>query len=218
MKEKTASLRPDHFFNSTVISKLSSLLLLLTLASLLLMSGCDSEQARIINSPTGTPDLSVLDVQTLLTQAIDAAEQIGAVVTVAVVDREANDTGHITLIPVSAPQPAIPEPKAAEAAPAAADGAPAVTFKNDGRTFPIQPGQTICEIAEANGYTINAECHAGMCGSDPIKVISGQENLSDIGDAEEEALEDICELKPGECRLACMAKVKGPVEIEIIEQ
>ncbi|MEE8405094.1 MAG: 2Fe-2S iron-sulfur cluster-binding protein [candidate division Zixibacteria bacterium] len=182
------------------------------------MSGCDSEQARIINSPTGTPDLSVLDVQTLLTQAIDAAEQIGAVVTVAVVDREANDTGHITLIPVSAPQPAIPEPKAAEAAPAAADGAPAVTFKNDGRTFPIQPGQTICEIAEANGYTINAECHAGMCGSDPIKVISGQENLSDIGDAEEEALEDICELKPGECRLACMAKVKGPVEIEIIEQ
>lgn len=93
MKEKTASLRPDHIFNSAVISKLSSLLLLLTLASLLLMSGCDSEQARIINSPTGTPDLSVLDVQTLLTQAIDAAEQIGAVVTVAVVDREANVLG-----------------------------------------------------------------------------------------------------------------------------
>ncbi|MCH7947364.1 MAG: (2Fe-2S)-binding protein, partial [candidate division Zixibacteria bacterium] len=90
--------------------------------------------------------------------------------------------------------------------------------KNDGRTFPIQPGQTICEIAEANGYTINAECHAGMCGSDPIRILSGQENLSTIGDTEEEALEDICELKPGECRLACVAKVTGPVEIEIIEQ
>ncbi len=138
------------------------------------------------------------------------------------------NTGHITLIPVSAPPPLVPEPKAAEpavpekapeAAPAAvANGAPSVTFKNDGRTFPIQPGQTICEIAEANGYTINAECHAGMCGSDPIRILSGQENLGDIGDAEEEALEDICELKPGECRLACMAKVKGPVEIEIIEQ
>ena len=69
------------------------------------------------------------------------------------------------------------------------------------------PGEVVLEIKAS-----------GMCGSDPIKILSGQENLSAIGDTEEEALEDICELKPGECRLACVAKVTGPVEFEIIEQ
>ena len=93
MKQKTAKLHPDHFSKSTVISKLGSLMLGFLLVSLLLMSGCDSEQARIINSPTGTPDLTVADVQTLLTQAVDAAEQFGAVVSIAVLDREGNVLG-----------------------------------------------------------------------------------------------------------------------------
>lgn len=114
--------------------------------------------------------------------------------------------------PASPPEPARP------AKPASSGGEPAVTFKNNGKTVPIKPRQTICEIAEANGLPINAECHAGMCGSDPIRIISGHENLNEISDGEKEALEDICELKPGECRLACMVKIKGPVEVEIIKQ
>ena len=93
MEQETAILNVSHQSKSTVFSIISLLLLILAAIALILISGCDSEQARIINSPTGTPDLTVLDVQTLLTQAIDAAEQIGAAVTVAVVDREANVLG-----------------------------------------------------------------------------------------------------------------------------
>ncbi|MGH8014833.1 MAG: FHA domain-containing protein, partial [Candidatus Zixiibacteriota bacterium] len=122
--------------------------------------------------------------------------------------------------PVVAKPPAPPEPvKAASSRPAAASGGePAVTFKNNGTRFVVKPGQTICDVAEANGLPLNAECHAGMCGSDPIRIISGHENLNELSDGEKEALEDICELKAGECRLACMVKIKGPVEVEILKQ
>jgi pSer/pThr/pTyr-binding forkhead associated (FHA) protein/thioredoxin reductase/ferredoxin len=116
----------------------------------------------------------------------------------------------------SAPKPAAP---AAKPAPAAApSGSPSVTFKNSGQTFAVAQGQSICEVAETNGVEITAECHAGVCGSDPIRIVSGQENLvSQPGDQEQETLEDICELEPGPCRLACMLKVKGPVVVEIVK-
>lgn len=78
-------------------------------------------------------------------------------------------------------------------------------------------GQTICDVAESHGVPINAECHSGICGSDPIRILSGQEHLVDEPSAgERETLEDICGLEPGECRLACMVRFKGPVEVEIL--
>ena len=117
----------------------------------------------------------------------------------------------------AAPEPAAPEPAAAQPAPAAGGGGPSVTFKNTGQTFPAKEGQTLCEIAEENGVEISAECHAGVCGSDPLRVISGAENLvGEPGEQEEETLEDICDLEPGKHRLACMCKVTGPVEVEIL--
>ncbi|MEE8523762.1 MAG: FAD-dependent oxidoreductase [Thermoanaerobaculia bacterium] len=92
-----------------------------------------------------------------------------------------------------------------------------VTFRNLGKTIPVAPGQTICEAAEAHGLAITAECHSGICGSDPIRILKGREHLA--GDAtagESETLEDLCDLEAGDCRLACMARVKGPVEVEIL--
>ena len=92
-----------------------------------------------------------------------------------------------------------------------------VTFRSLGKTFPVLPGQTLCEVAEANGLPINAECHSGICGSDPIRVLNGRENLvNEPSDGEAETLEDICDLEPGPCRLACMARIKGPVEVDIV--
>ncbi len=113
--------------------------------------------------------------------------------------------------------PSRPAPAVAPKAPAEVlDGAPSVTFHGFG-VFPAAPGQTICEVAEANGVPFKAECHAGVCGSDPIRVMSGAENLQTQPDDQEvETLEDICDLEPGPCRLACMARVKGPVTVEII--
>ncbi len=112
-----------------------------------------------------------------------------------------------------------PQPAPA-AAPAGAPGALEITFTNLGKTVSYTPGQSICEIAEQNGISIVAECHAGICGSDPIKIISGKDQLNELSDGEKDALEDICELDPNECRLACMAKPTGagPIQVEIIEQ
>ena len=115
-----------------------------------------------------------------------------------------------------------PSPVAAEA-PAAqgpaegqSDG-PSVTFANRGRVLVVPAGRTLCEVAEANGIEITAECHSGICGSDPIRILSGGEHLSALGDGESDTLQDICELEAGACRLACMVKIVGPVEVEIIE-
>ena len=92
-----------------------------------------------------------------------------------------------------------------------------VIFAASGKTIPIAKGQTVCELAETHGVDITAECHAGICGSDPIRILSGREHVDGEPSAQErETLEELCELEPGECRLACMMRVKGPVKIEII--
>ena len=109
-----------------------------------------------------------------------------------------------------------PQPTAPEASPAAGDG-PSVTFRPDGRTLPIAEGQSICDLAEQHGIRLKAECHAGICGSDPIRILEGAEHLVALGDQEAETLEDVCELEPGPCRLACMARVTGPVVVEVVE-
>ncbi len=133
------------------------------------------------------------------------------------------DAGYVTLKPATsvppikkpeASEPEASEPKPEEAAKVKSEVT--VTFKNTGQTFPLEPGKTIFDIAEANGIAIKAECHAGICGRDPIKILSGQENLNELGDEEKEALEDICNLNPDECRLACRVIPNGAVEVEIL--
>ncbi len=108
------------------------------------------------------------------------------------------------------PAPAAPE--------APTDGEPTVTFQGIGKSVPIRAGQTICEAAEEAGIEIVAQCHRGICGSDPIRIISGKEHLNEMADGEEDTLDDLCSLAPEKHRLACLARVKGPVVVEIIEQ
>jgi thioredoxin reductase/pSer/pThr/pTyr-binding forkhead associated (FHA) protein/ferredoxin len=119
------------------------------------------------------------------------------------------------------PAPAPAKPAPAPAAPAVAapvDGQPSVTFKALGRLVTCAKGQTICEAAEHAGIKLDADCHAGVCGMDPVKVISGAEHLSALGGSERSTLEDLCSLEPGPHRLACMARVSGPVVVDILKQ
>ncbi|MBF8247572.1 MAG: FHA domain-containing protein, partial [Bacteroidetes bacterium] len=104
----------------------------------------------------------------------------------------------------------------AQPAPAVAATGMSVVIRNVGKSFSFAAGQTLCEVAEKGGVKIVAECHAGICGSDPVKIISGKENLNPMGAEEKGTLEDICGVSPEECRLACMAKPKGAVEFEIL--
>jgi pSer/pThr/pTyr-binding forkhead associated (FHA) protein len=122
-------------------------------------------------------------------------------------------TTRISMLPGVKPIPKQEEPW--KSAPAIADGN-VVSFKNLGKACPFEKGKTICDIAEKNGIKITAECHAGICGSDAIRILGGIENLNPLGGDEKGTLEDICGLQPGEFRLACMVKPSGPIEIEIL--
>jgi ferredoxin len=94
---------------------------------------------------------------------------------------------------------------------------PTATFRASGQTVPVAAGQTVCEAAEAGGVAITAECHSGICGSDPIRILEGAGNLAgEPGDQERETLEELCELEPGPCRLACLCRASGPVKVEIL--
>ena len=127
------------------------------------------------------------------------------------------DSGHFTSKSVVAPTQVEPPPTSkAEQREAVQAGELIVTFKNFDKTLPIKSGQTVCEVAEEYGIKINAECHAGICGSDPLRIISGKENLNKQSDQERDTLEDICSVNPDECRLACMTMPTGSIEVEII--
>ncbi len=117
----------------------------------------------------------------------------------------------------SAPVAASPQPSFAGVHVANRPAGMTVTFKHAGKSIAFSKGQSVCEVAEKNGVKISAECHSGICGSDPIRILSGSEHLNPLGDDEKGTLEDICGVPPGECRLACMVKPSGTVEVEIIQ-
>ncbi len=116
-----------------------------------------------------------------------------------------------------AAQPPPPAEAMTKGAPETAAEGPCVAFAGNEGTLVVEPGQTICEAAEAAGISINAECHSGICGSDPIRILAGHEHLEDeAGELESETLEELCDRKPGQFRLACMVRVRGPVKVEIL--
>jgi thioredoxin reductase/pSer/pThr/pTyr-binding forkhead associated (FHA) protein/ferredoxin len=118
----------------------------------------------------------------------------------------------------SVPEPAAAPPRRAPAVAAAAKGAATVTFAGSSGALPVATGQTVCDVAEAHGVPLVAECHAGICGSDPVRIVAGAENVDgEAEDRERDTLQDICGLEAGECRLACQLRLRGPVEVEIVK-
>ncbi len=91
----------------------------------------------------------------------------------------------------------------------------AVTFGSGGKTVPATVGQTVLEVAQRNGIEIEAQCYMGVCCSDPIRVLSGIENLDERGKDEAKHLAERGYTDPS-YRFACVAKLKGPVTVEIV--
>ena len=124
--------------------------------------------------------------------------------------------------PVVAPPPAVAPAPVVSAAKLTDAGLPSVVLKNfDGKeyTFAVAKGQTICEASKANGLEIaKGGCYRGACGLDPVRVVSGSELFNPLSSVERETLEDLCSLEPGPHRLACMARVSGPVVVDFIKQ
>jgi nitrite reductase (NADH) large subunit len=88
---------------------------------------------------------------------------------------------------------------------------PEVTVVPERRRLAVDPGTTLLDVIERSGLPIEAGCRMGMCGSDPICVEEGEENLSPVGDAERTTLQRLG-LENGH-RMACCARVLGPVAL-----
>ena len=82
-------------------------------------------------------------------------------------------------------------PRVAGARAARGTGArrPQVTFVPDNKRVAPKPGQTLLEIAEANGMPIEAGCRMGICGADPVAIKDGMECTSPISDDERATLD-----------------------------
>ena len=96
---------------------------------------------------------------------------------------------------------------------AAASAGHDVTIVPDDTRIAGVPGSTLLDIVERHGLPIEAGCRMGICGSDPICVVSGAEHLSPVGDEERVTLERLG--LAANTRMACSARVAGPVSISL---
>ncbi|MET7402592.1 FAD-dependent oxidoreductase [Dactylosporangium sp. NPDC005572] len=86
-----------------------------------------------------------------------------------------------------------------------------VTFEPHGRRVVAEPGTSLLELAERDGLPIEAGCRMGVCGADPVRVVSGE--LSPPTEDEAATLRRL-DLGPS-ARLACCARVRGPAVIAL---
>ena len=90
-------------------------------------------------------------------------------------------------------------------------GEVSVAFR-PGPTVLAKVGDKLLDIAEASQVPMESGCRMGMCGSDPVRILEGEENLSPMRSAERRTLERLG-LGAG-CRMACVSRVQGPVVVD----
>jgi nitrite reductase (NADH) large subunit len=91
-----------------------------------------------------------------------------------------------------------------------------VSFKPEGKRVAVQPGQTLLAIAESCGLQIESGCRMGICGADPVAVLEGMGSISPLGDDERATLARLG--FADNTRLACCARVNGPVTVSLSPQ
>jgi 2Fe-2S ferredoxin len=90
---------------------------------------------------------------------------------------------------------------------------PKVTFLPAGQSFEVAEGTTLLVSAIQNGLQLRHDCTEAICGTDRVKILSGEANLSEKTDNEELTLE-MMNAGPNE-RLGCVARVLGDVTVEL---
>ncbi|HEY3184802.1 MAG TPA: FAD-dependent oxidoreductase [Gaiellaceae bacterium] len=100
-----------------------------------------------------------------------------------------------------------------EAARAASGETYEVTFLPQARRAVARRGATLLEVAEKAELPLEAGCRMGVCGADPLTVLAGDEQLSEVRSEERATLERLG-LGP-ECRLACCARILGDVRVSL---
>ena len=108
-------------------------------------------------------------------------------------------------------QPTHPGGELLRVAEAVHAGEVSVAFK-PGPSVMAKVGAKLLDVAEASQVAMESGCRMGMCGSDPVRILEGEENLSAMRSAERRTL-DRLGLGAG-CRMACVTRVQGPVVVD----
>jgi len=82
-----------------------------------------------------------------------------------------------------------------------------------GPTVLARPGDSLLRIAEANQVPLESGCQMGVCGADPVRILAGAENLTPPSMDEQVTLRRLA--LSADCRMACTARVRGPVTVAL---
>lgn len=78
----------------------------------------------------------------------------------------------------------------------------------------VPPTKSILQVLMEVRHPIHFSCRRGLCGQDLIRIVSGWENLNEIGDAEDGTL-TLLQARDKPMRMACCAKVIGAGEVVV---
>jgi NADPH-dependent 2,4-dienoyl-CoA reductase/sulfur reductase-like enzyme/ferredoxin len=90
---------------------------------------------------------------------------------------------------------------------------PLVTIAPGDEAVPADLGMTLLSCLESQGRNVEAGCRMGICGADPVAILAGMDNLSPMGREEQSTLRRLG--LAGNTRMACCARIKGPVSISL---
>jgi 2Fe-2S ferredoxin len=93
---------------------------------------------------------------------------------------------------------------------------PKITFANIDRTCEASEGQSILDVAIENDVPLQHAC-GGFCACTTchVHVKSGQENLSEMEELEEDRIDMATQVTP-RSRLGCQARIRGDVVVDIV--
>lgn len=92
----------------------------------------------------------------------------------------------------------------------------AVPIRFDGEKMEARNGGTVLAAAMKNGVRLMHACGARMlCATCRVKVVEGEDNLTPLTKLEKLSLRYHLSVSP-RARLACQARVVGPVEVESV--
>ncbi len=93
------------------------------------------------------------------------------------------------------------------------EGPASVKFVGNDKVYPAKNSPSILDIVEAAGLAIESGCRMGVCGADPVAVVSGRGGLSEPLPAEISTLTRLGLGPPN--RMACVARVTAPCTIAL---
>ncbi|MEZ4705242.1 MAG: 2Fe-2S iron-sulfur cluster-binding protein [Bdellovibrionota bacterium] len=85
----------------------------------------------------------------------------------------------------------------------------------NGKSFEAKAGETLLDLCDRLEIEeIGWSCRSAACSTCLVEVQSGMENLSEMEEDEQDMIEEYAP-KPN-CRLACQAKILGPISVKYV--